>query len=163
MASIQCSRCNQGIHYHSEANGIEYRLISKDNWSLICNSKFDKTRVEMDNTNTYPKLFRSDTIDEDFSNNIIVFWICPYCGSIIFFDNEGNVTETFILSDEQYQLTDYTEGIVFDDYSWEKITDSCVPNNELKDTNPSAYIKMSDTYICIVKDGKEKVYKKLII
>lgn len=162
MASIQCSKCNQGIHYHSEANGIECRFISKENWASICNSRFDKTKLEMDATNSYPKLYRSDTIDEDFSSSIIKFWICPYCGSIIVFDDEGNVTDTFILSDEQPQLTDYTEGVIFDDFLWEEITDGCFPNYKLVDIIPSAFIKVNDTYIISIKDGKESVYKKLL-
>lgn len=40
MASIQCSQCKTGIHYHGEPSGIEYTFIKEDE----CVSAFYKQR-----------------------------------------------------------------------------------------------------------------------
>lgn len=159
MSSIQCNVCKHGIHYHSIPNGTEYRFINIENWQIICNSKFEKSNIKIDDSNIYPKLYRSDTIEEDFSDSIIKFWICPFCGTIIFFDTDGNVTNTFIKTNEKPDLDDCIEGIIFDDYSWEDLTDKCLPDKKLKDTTPTAHIEINNMFIVITYKENISIYK----
>ncbi|MBR4514155.1 MAG: hypothetical protein IKO61_04650 [Lachnospiraceae bacterium] len=104
MASIMCKKCNTGIHYHSEPNGIEYTFIKENDWIIICNSCFDGKAKEMDTEKYYPKLFRTDTIEEDFSELIYKAWKCPACGSIIIFDAKGQPWKTYEICNEEKVL-----------------------------------------------------------
>lgn len=136
MASIQCSKCNTGIHYHGESNGIQYYFIKKNDWKKICTSYFDKYNKIFSEGNL-PKLFRSDTIEEDFSNNIIKAWKCPNCGLMMFFGKNGEIKKEFepdINNNNNIfpnKPDSYKEYVVFDDYTWDKLTESAIPDNEI--------------------------------
>lgn len=145
MASIQCSKCNTGIHYHGESNGIQYYFIKKNDWKKICTSYFDKYNKIFSEGNL-PKLFRSDTIEEDFSNNIIKAWKCPHCKLFMFFNRNDEITNEFepikidntnIISASTDSQTDY---IVFDDFTWDKLTERAIPNNEISSNLCHYYI-----------------------
>mgnify|MGYP000246414220 CR=1 FL=1 len=95
MSSVKCSKCGAGIHYHGEPDGTEYIYIPKSDWDIITSSHFDPAEKIFDDTKDYPKLFRSGTIEEDFPAAIHKFWQCPKCGTLLFFDDEGNVVSIF--------------------------------------------------------------------
>ena len=167
MASILCNNCNTGIHYHSEPQGIEYTYISTKDWNDICNSHFKSESKEYDDSG-YPKLYRTDTLEDDFSHCINKSWKCPSCGSILAFDKKGSLIAIYVPSEESYMGELISEGLVFDDYLWEKIVSSKKPDIKLKDQIPSAYIRIyqnglsastdqffshSVFYICQTLDG----------
>lgn len=53
MASLQCSKCGGGIHYHSLPQDIEYIFFSKEVWDLICSTQFDNKNKVMDESGIY--------------------------------------------------------------------------------------------------------------
>lgn len=158
MASVLCNKCKMGIHYHSEPQGIEYVYIDQNDWEDICNSAFDTKSKIMDD-NGYPKLYKTDTLEDDFKDRIVKVWRCPNCGSIIKFDREGNVMETYEVSSENDLGNYLSEGLCFDDYLWDEITEEACPNRELSSKKPSLYVKVFTKGILVVKEGTEKVQK----
>ena len=81
MASLKCSKCGEGIHYHSLPQNIEYIYFSKMVWKKVCNTRFDKNTKDMDESGKYPKLYRSSTIENDYSGEFLKIWKCPVCGT----------------------------------------------------------------------------------
>lgn len=152
MASIKCRQCGFGIHYNSVPNGIEYIFIKKDKWECIFHSKFRTDICEMDETGQYPKLFRSDTIESDFPDAIEKVWVCPKCKCIHRFDLKGVVTETYKIRKMEMKSDVVCEGIVFDDYRWETITESMIPDERLRGIEPSDFVKLYDNGFVLSKN-----------
>ena len=141
MASILCSECNEKIHYHGVAEGIEYTLIDIKKWKNICNSKFDKNKKEYIQDGKYPKLYRSDTIENDFPDDILKFWKCPNCGCAMFFSSDKSVSKVFVKTDSVLMGSIQFEGLIFDDFLWQSFSENPIPNNGLGEISPSAYIR----------------------
>ena len=143
MASIQCRNCKCGIHYHGEPSGIEFILIDYHEWEKIISSKFDPKKKVIDPQTGYPKLFRTDTIAEDFPEAIKKFWKCPECGSLIFFDRKGRVIAEYLpdTDPESDEIVCGQTAICFDDYRWDKITEAGMPVSKLAE-KISSYIKI---------------------
>ena len=96
MASLQCSKCGEGIHYHSLPQDIEYIYFPQMVWESICSTKFDKNNKVMDESGVYPKLYRSSTIENDFVGKYEKIWKCPACGTLHVLSTEGSVKNVFI-------------------------------------------------------------------
>lgn len=154
MATLKCKVCGTGIHYNSEPSGIECIFVKKEDWMLICDSRFIAKNKEMDTQGAYPKLYRSDTIEEDFSDKILKCWKCPECGSVYVFDEKGNVISTYQKTEERSDELMICEGILFDDYSWDRITELSMPDIELKSVTPTYYIRCYQ-YSFIVSEDKD--------
>ena len=103
---------------------------------------FDPNRVHLDEAKRYPKLFRSDTIEDDFPGSIKKVWKCPKCGCIHAFDKKGKRIKSYHQSDAADLGELLYEGLVFNDYTWEKITDKSLPNKELINQKPNAFLKV---------------------
>ncbi len=143
MASIQCSKCGEGIHYHSIPEDIEYTYISKSTWKEICSCKFNKDN-KIYGKDGYPKLFRSDTLEFDFESRILAMWKCPACGTYHLFDENGHVKRIFAHTADKTLDGKVEEGLLFNDYRWDELTEKAVPNTELKNERPTLYVKMND-------------------
>lgn len=133
MASILCSKCHQGIHYHGEPNGIQYVMICKTDWDKIVSSDFDSRQKIIDQTSGYPKLYRTDTIEEDFPESVKKFWKCPHCATLHFFDTDGRVVSVYepaVLTKEKWG-SGHIEGWFFDDYKWDELTEKMLPDSKL--------------------------------
>lgn len=145
MASIQCSSCKHGIHYHGEPNGICYIIIETNDWKEIISSAFDAKSKIFDAQGQYPKLFRSDSIEEDFPDAVKKCWKCPKCGTLMLFDIYGKITGSYA-QDNNLSLCEAIpnfDGVIFDDYQWDKITESSIPNGRIPDYfTPTAHIQM---------------------
>jgi hypothetical protein len=142
MASVKCGICGEGIHYHSMPNGIEYTFINNVTWDKICSSKFNSDQKEYGLNQVYPKLYRSDTIEDDFENEIIKAWKCPNCKSILIFDKLCNVTNTYYVCDDIDEGNIIQEGVVFEDYLWDKLTERAVSDEKLVNQKPTVYIRV---------------------
>ncbi len=116
MASIQCSQCKTGIHYHGEPSGIEYTFIKEDDWGKIIISRFDPQNKRFAEGSSVPMLFQTDSIESDFESAIWKAWRCPECGTIMFFDKNGRVIREYKENDfEKYENPDCIHNyIVFD-------------------------------------------------
>lgn len=151
MASVLCSNCNTGIHYHSDPNGIEYVYISDEDWNSICESRFNPESKVIDDKG-YPKLFRTDTLESDFESVIHKAWVCPNCKSIITFDAKGNVINTYTSSKEEDLGLMVSSGIAFDDYLWDRITEDAKPDSNLKNQSPTFYVQFFERGIIISRN-----------
>ena len=152
MATLKCKVCGTGIHYNSEPSGIEYIFIKKEDWMLICDSRFSAEKKEMDEQGVYPKLYRTDTMEEDFSDMIVKCWRCPECDTVYVFDDKGNVTDVYQKDEAAVEEIILNEGVLFDDYTWDRITELAVPNIALKNEKPTFYVRVFRDLIAISKD-----------
>lgn len=149
MASLQCSKCGEGIHYHSLPQDIEYIYFSKKLWERICGTKFDKSNKVMDESGMYPKLYRSSTIENDYRGKYIKMWKCPSCGALHIFSAEGSVKNVFIKGNSVITC-DYTEeGVVFGDRLWNDITNQDISNDQLQSIKPSFYVRLSSECLAV--------------
>ena len=167
MATLQCTKCKAGIHYHGEPNGVELIFIESADWEKIKSLRFDSMNIQYINGRATPKLFRTDTIEADFDEWIAKAWRCPECGSIMIFDRHGKVTVTY---EEDYKGVDKLEYnnnyAVFDDYQWNKLTDSAIPNSEISNWfNPSYCAIINNSAMLLYDNNRNfvKRYKKIIM
>ena len=166
MASIQCTKCKTGIRYHGEPEGVEYVFVRVKDWDKITSTSFDPLNKQYANESTIPKLFQSDTIESDFEELIIKAWKCPVCGSIVFFDRHGRVIGTY--EERHGENTDEFDPddtyVVFDDYSWNALTDLAIPNAKItKQFSPSIYAELNESRITFFMSNGDvkKIYKRV--
>ena len=155
MASLQCSVCKNAIRFHGEPVGVEFVMILKEDWKKIVTSEFRPEAKTYISGTRYPKLFRTDTIEEDFPGMVKKFWKCQECGSLFFFDELKNVSESYVMSREEvcedFQLQQ--EYIVFDDYLWDEIMESGLPVSKIEEKfKIFARAKMTKNYIIFKYD-----------
>ncbi len=168
MASIQCVKCKRGIHYHGEPDGIEYVFIKVRDWDRITATRFDAKNKQYVNGSSYPKLYQTDTIESDFEDLIVKAWRCPECGTFLFCDEHGRVERAYEEdgsegSEKKRVGKDY---VVFDDYSWDLLTDSAVANWKIpKRLISSTYASFSDSGLTLIRAGGEVItdYKRITI
>ncbi len=157
MATLKCKIFEYGIHYNSEPSGVEYIFIKNKDWKLICDSKFDSNKIETDEQGLYPKLYRTDTIEDDFPNMIMKIWKCPECGSVYLFDKNGDVIKTFKKADQRADGEIICEGIAFDDYTWDKMTELSIPNEKIKEI-PTLFVRVFEKMIEVYKKSDYSDY-----
>ncbi|MCM1578387.1 MAG: hypothetical protein NC078_06285 [Ruminococcus sp.] len=105
MGSLKCSGCGFGIHYHSEANGIEYSAVPFDDWQTYRKSA------------TPVICFVSDK-----DSPWIIFWKCPECGTFHKFDEHWHVDKVYKPDfDDRTPCTDGEKVYLFSDFllDWE--------------------------------------------
>ena len=84
MASLKCSNCGFGIHYHDEPNGTEYVFIKLTEWERLIETKLNVSRYLLDGTEDY-----------------LYAWKCKECGAFMFMDNKiGFVNKVFVPAEE---------------------------------------------------------------
>ncbi len=160
MASILCKKCGEGIHYHGEPCGIEYRYIKSYDWDRICGSRFDSTKTDKSG---YPVLYRTDTLDEDFAESIVKIWRCPNCGSLIVFDEKGKMKKIYNESGSSDMGDVVSEGVAFDDYLWDMITETAASDSSLSSQKPTAYIKIYELGLIASMEKNFVDVKKFVI
>ena len=74
MASLKCSFCGYGIHYHGEPpDDTEYIFCTPDTWAKIEKENLTSSRLEGE----YYELF-------------VYAWKCAECWTFAFFDRGGD-------------------------------------------------------------------------
>ncbi len=147
MASLQCIKCRAGIHYHGEPKGIEYRFIKLEDWDSIITSHFDYKNKQYVKDGLSPMLYQTDTIEIDFDDLIVKAWKCPECGAFLFYDENGKVIRVYEedVSEEKEKGEVSCNYVVFDDYYWDTLTESAVPNCKIPEHFTSLrYAKLND-------------------
>ena len=120
MASLKCSFCGHGIHYHGEPpDGTEYIFCKMSDWK----------KIESEN-------LPSDNLELEHKHSLKYAWKCSECGTFAFFDERGQVTAVYtpkkITSDDTEKLQEPTEfGVFFDDYLWYDITEDEISAAEI--------------------------------
>lgn len=147
MASLKCSKCGFGMHYHDEPNGIEYIIIAQDNWSALKDYSFDNNGL-----NYMPNV---DEIELLLPTFIIKVWKCPVCGTIAMFDNSNiQVNAVYVQAINGFEV--HLCGNVyyaFSDYSWDKLTELPIKINEVAG-------KCEPDYVLYEQDKHVDVYLK---
>lgn len=157
MASLQCSHCKAGIRYHGEPEGIEYVFIKEIDWDRIISSRFDPLNKRYLEGSASPMLFQTDTIEIEFESSVHKAWKCPKCKALMFFDKNGKVAEAYktVLRREAGDTEGGCRYVVFDDYSWDNITESAFPDWMIdKKFTPTAFAQLIDSnYLIISRNG----------
>ena len=106
MASLKCNRCGFGIHYHDDANGVEYVAYSQDMWDGL--SETDAPIVSYTDEN------------KDF----LFVWQCAKCGCIHAMNGSTwRVTRAYVPTNEEIALESARKYLVFIDYLRDKVFD----------------------------------------
>ena len=118
MASLKCSFCGHGIHYHGEPpDGTEYIFCKMTDWQEI-------------EKNNQP----SDDLESENNGLLKYAWKCSECGTFAFFDERGQVTKIYApkkinSADKLQEPTEF--GVFFDDYLWYDITEDEISAAEI--------------------------------
>ena len=127
----------------------------------ITSSCFDSKTKVFDTNHDYPKLFRSDTIEEDFPANVHKFWKCPKCGSLLFFEDEGNVSIFVPLeqANSGSSADNIETGVIYDDYSWDALTEASIADKDITEKfPPSLSMQLSNNQCMIVDQCGNKTF-----
>ena len=131
MASLKCSYCGFGIHYHDEPNGVEYTALSTELWNLF--SETDKPLV----------LYVLDGNDD-----FLCIWRCPECGCIHTFEAYRPIfKQAYIPCNDVSIPTDARKYLVFIDFLFEDISEKGLTAKEF--ANEGEYSSDSFFYTMI--------------
>ena len=107
MASLKCSNCGFGIHYHDEPNGIQYTAISQELWDSFSDTNKPIVRYVLDG-------------NDDF----LCVWRCPECGCIHAFEAYRPIfIQAYIPCDDAVAPAAARKYLVFSDYLFEDISE----------------------------------------
>ena len=137
MASLKCSKCGHGIHYHDEPDGTEWIAFEKNVWNELCCSS---------------KEFSSFTSETE--NGWYSVWKCSECGSIhVFKTNSIYLMKAFEPSKSvEKNCTKGLELVAFEDTTWDQITETDEIGKDFDvvfTTVPRKYIRVTDRNICV--------------
>ena len=107
MASLKCSHCGFGIHYHDEPNGVEYTALSQELWNSFSETDKPIVRYVLDG-------------NDDF----LCIWRCPECGCIHTFEAYRPIfKQAYIPCDDVAIYTESKKYLVFIDFLFEDISE----------------------------------------
>ncbi|GEM_PF-4414843 len=107
MASLKCSQCGFGIHYHDEPNGIQYIAISQELWNSFSGTDKPIVRYVLDG-------------NDDF----LCIWKCPECGCIHTFKAYRAIfKQAYIPCDDVVIPTTARKYLIFIDFLFEDISE----------------------------------------
>lgn len=140
MASLKCSFCGHGIHYHGEPpDGTEYIFCKLADWQ-----KLEKKNLP------------SDDLESEDNGLLKYAWKCSECGTFAFFDERGQVTAVYTprKNFSPVSMQEPTEfGLFFDDYLWYDITEDEISAAEILKKYPqNLWLLKNDEEMRIFKD-----------
>lgn len=143
MASLKCSNCGEGIHYHGVPEDIEYTYCKWDDWCMLESLKVN-----------------SDELDIKYEEMLAKPWKCPACTTFTFFD-KCHVVRVYspMQSDDTNILVteDMESGLLFDDYLWDEITEETNPiQNILEKYKGYHWVRKNNEYMFIFDDKEMK-------
>ena len=170
MAGIECSKCCSSIRYHGEPNGIQFVVFTDKMWNTVITSTYDKNNEKIHNewSSPEPYLYRADTIWWDFPKMFQYAWVCPKCGTIILFKNDGIFIESTYAPIEN-TLDESPNGssfIVISDYIWDEITDLSIPTKDIPTRFAPTYsVVANDKYLWVFESASQdnllKIYERM--
>ena len=142
MASIKCSFCNMGIHYHNEPNGTEFIMFPSNFWYSL--------EHLTSNVNESYRYLKSDAIELEFPNSYYKFWMCPNCKSIILFEKNTPYVAGIYTVNHKHEKSNSSniDYIVFSDKTWDFITERKIKLTYLPKKFPGEYfiVKSKDFF-----------------
>ena len=140
MASLKCSYCGYGIHYHDEPNGIEYTAFSQELWNSFSVTDKPIVRYVLDG-------------NDDF----LCVWRCPECGCIHTFEAYRPIfKQAYIPCDNVVTPNGARKYLVFIDFLFEDVSERGLTDEEF--ANSSKYPSDSFFY-AMVADNSIIVYE----
>ena len=142
MASLKCSNCGFGIHYHDEPNGVRYTAISLELWSSFSYTDKPIVRYVLDG-------------NDDF----LCVWRCPECGCIHTFKAYQPIfKQAYMPCSEDVVPTTARKYLVFIDYLFEDISERGLTakgfaNSGKCSTDNFFYAMVADSSVIIYEDG----------
>ena len=139
MASLKCSGCGHGIHYHSEPDGTQYMFCTLSDWEA-----FEDENLP------------ADCLEAEHYEQFIEAWRCSECGTIAFFSNRVHV-ESVYTPNENFSSEPMSEpaefGLFFDDILWYDITEEDIPASEILKKYPKhLWLMKNDDEMRIYED-----------
>ena len=154
MASLKCSKCGYGIHYHDEADGTQMILFKKFVWDELVHSNLSVSRYILDGTEDY-----------------YLIWKCKECGSLYFFRGKGTTVWRAYQIADNIESNQYGESFVgFSDIDWDVITEEKITGKSIIEKFPRCkklIFKMINDNLYLFDSDKavvpSKVYKLMNI
>ena len=149
MASLKCSKCGNGIHYHDEPNGTEWIAFETDTWNYLCSSSISISAYE-----TTAK------------SGWYTIWKCKDCGTLHIFNGlDVNLDKVYELQDfEDLNVSDNgIKCIAFDDIAWDEITETEKNGNDFDNSFKGIerkYIRISRDKIQVYRDENFTLLEK---
>ena len=143
MASLKCSHCGFGIHYHDEPNGVEYTALSQELWNSF--SKTDKPIVRY---------------VLDGNDDFLCIWRCPECGCIHTFEAYRPIfKQAYIPCNNVNSSTEARKHLVFIDFLFEDISERGLTAKEFANigkypTDKFFYTMIDNKSIIVYSDEK---------
>lgn len=120
MASLKCSHCGFGMHYHDEPNGIGYTALSQGLWNLFSETDKPIVRYLLDG-------------NDDF----LSIWRCPECGCIHVFEAFRSIFKQAYLPCNHVDIsTEAQKYLVFVDFLFEEISERGLTAKEFAHAGP---------------------------
>ncbi len=114
MASLKCSHCGEGIHYHGEPIGVELRAISQELWDMF--SSTDKPII---------------CYLLDGNDDYCLIWKCPECGCLHVFEGySAKVWHSYFFTDADIDITSARKYLVFSDYLFYDVSEADMTASE---------------------------------
>lgn len=152
MASLKCSQCGFGIHYHDEPNGVELTAIPLDTWKKFFLTDKPIVRYNLDGPQDY-----------------LIIWKCPQCQCFhIFMGSSTIVKKAYALNSEVTNFINGIKYIIFNDYDFDDISEKGLTATDYKkcqDDYNAKYLVVNENYLYICSDinfqNIEKIYKAI--
>ena len=151
MASLKCSDCGNGIHYHDEPDGTQYFVFPRSVWEKLTASELWVSRYILDGTNNY-----------------FTVWKCKKCGTIhVFHEDNPQLTAAFSkITVAVNGVPNQSDYIAISDYDWEQLTEKRIKSCDISDAFPefapiSCHICKDTLYVC-GKNSVISVYTKIV-
>ena len=141
MASLKCSHCGFGIHYHDEPNGVEYTALSQELWNSFSETDKPIVRYVLDG-------------NDDF----LCIWRCPKCGCIHTFEAYRPIfKQAYIPCDDVAIHTESKKYLVFIDFLFEDVSERGLTaeqfiNNGKYPTDSFFYAMISNECVIVYSD-----------
>jgi len=121
MASLKCSNCGNGIHYHDEADGTQYIVFFEMDWKNLVKSDLRVSRYILDGNVEY-----------------YIAWKCSKCGTIHIFKYDSTTVISAYKRVELKYNNNITEGnyIAFSDEDWDIITETQILGKDITEMYP---------------------------
>lgn len=153
MASLKCSNCGNGIHYHDEPNGTQYIVFNASVWERIVKS--DKSIIRY-------------ILDENAEFYLV--WLCKKCETLhVFYQDSTKLISAFKPSNAgELDIIRAEKYVAFTDADWELMTEprTCGKEAEAKGLVHSciSVIQSGDLLTIEVKNVNKNIelsYKKI--
>ena len=141
MASLKCSNCGFGIHYHDEPNGIEYTAFSTELWNSFAKTDKPIIRYVLDG-------------DDDF----LCVWRCPECGCIHTFQAyQSTLKQAYVPCSENVIPNGARKYLVFIDYLFDDVSEKGLTAEEFINsgeypTDSFFYAMVADNSVIVYED-----------